>query len=107
MENNLKYSLKANKGKLNEKCTGAGGQTSNRAEPDIYFCSNVTGYNITSQDQSSGIVSQQGSGAQHAPGNNKFYASAQNKSCYVKHADSFWLHLVGLYCLINTFSFFM
>lgn len=66
----------------------------------------MTGYNITSQDQSSGIVLQQGSGAQHAPGNNKFYASAQNKSCYAKHADSFWLRLVGLYCLVNTFSFF-
>lgn len=66
----------------------------------------MTGYNITSQDQSSGIALQQGSGAQYAPGNNEFYASAQNKSCYVKHADSFWLCLVGLYCLVNTFSFF-
>lgn len=104
IENNRKNSLKANKGKLNEKCTGAGGQTSKRAEPDIYFCTNVIGYNITSQDQSSGIVLQQRSGAQHAPGNNKFYASAQNKSCYAKHADSFWLRLVGL-CLVNSFFF--
>lgn len=65
----------------------------------------MTSYNITSQDQSSGIVLQQGSGAQHAPRNNNFYASAQNKSCYAKHADSFWLRLVG-FCLVNTFFFF-